>query len=157
MLTSPAPIALGRSDPVQLGPKSIEARLDATGVGAPETAARAAPIAAPDQPGNTARLRDGETAETTDRDLPAEDSPTGPPPAFRETPLERAGRVMLSPENPSDAEMPKETQSLPDDAKAPPSEPTTVPPTPTQQAQTEFARAQVIDAGRATTRLEITI
>lgn len=44
------------------------------------------------------RLRDQETAERSGRqETPTTDAPTGPPPAFEETPLQRASRVIFDP------------------------------------------------------------
>ena len=43
------------------------------------------------------RLRDQETAERSAREVPASDAPTGPPPSFEETPLQRASRVIFDP------------------------------------------------------------
>jgi len=43
------------------------------------------------------RLREQETSERTERESPASDSPTGPPPSFEETPLQRASRVIFDP------------------------------------------------------------
>ncbi len=63
-------------------------------------------IQAPEQSSVVARLRDQETAENTDRKFPPVDRPTGPPPTFEETPLERQARVAL---NPPDVEFEPET------------------------------------------------
>lgn len=43
------------------------------------------------------RLRDQENAERSARVPPTGDGPTGPPPSFEETPLQRASRVIFDP------------------------------------------------------------
>ncbi|MEQ9054855.1 MAG: hypothetical protein RLO38_09170 [Roseovarius confluentis] len=54
-------------------------------------------IDAPTQSAVTPRLRDQEMAEHSDRLLQGADDPTGPPPAFDESPLKRQARVALKP------------------------------------------------------------
>lgn len=54
-------------------------------------------IQAAEQSSVAPRLRDQETAERTERALPAKDDPTGPPPTFEESPLERQARVAFDP------------------------------------------------------------
>ena len=49
------------------------------------------------QAGVAPRLRDQENAERSPRTGPAGDGPTGPTPAFEETPLQRAARVIFDP------------------------------------------------------------
>jgi hypothetical protein len=60
----------------------------------PETASA---VRAPDQLTVAPRLRDQETAERSERELTDKKAPTGPPPAFEESPLERQARVALDP------------------------------------------------------------
>lgn len=154
MFTSPGPLPLGSTDPVQFGPKTSIGSAHTTGAKAPETDGKPVTIAPADQAERSARLRDGEKTETTDRnDPPALDSPTGPPPAFRETPLERAERLSFAAN--ADAAPPDgaKADAIEDDR----AEPLPVPPSPTQKAESDFARLQIIDAGRPVPRLEITI
>lgn len=54
-------------------------------------------VDAPEQTAVAPRLRDQETSEQRER-LPSDrDGPTGPPPAFEESPLERQARIALDP------------------------------------------------------------
>lgn len=153
MLTSAAPLPLGNSDPVQPGSKPAATRMD--GGGAAETKSKTAPVAPPSEAAKSARLRDNETSETTERenprDLPALDSPTGPPPAFRETPLERAGRLILNPDVP-DRTPETTTEDVEKAAIAP-----DVPPTPTQRAETDFSLQQSLNSGPTKPSVEVTI
>ena len=178
MLTSVGPLPLGSTETNQVGPSKTDNRgsTATTGVGATEAKDINAKIAAPEQAGDTARLRDGETAESTartseKRDLPALDSPTGPPPAFLETPLERAGRLRLEPAQAPEAREPKiiaaanepdgpnGAQSLEDvesEARAALGADTVeVPPSSTQKAETDFSMVQTIEAGRPVPKLEV--
>ena len=112
-----------------------------------------------DAAGQTAvapRLRDQETTERSNR-LPAKhDAPTGPPPAFDESLLERRSRTALDP-----PEIIEQTKSAPpsgdtDTDEEPPASPvaitTDTPPTPSEKAEAGFAETRAIsdDAKLAT-------
>lgn len=110
-------------------------------------------VAAPEQAAITARLRNQEDAEHTERDRPAKDAPTGPPPAFKETPLQRQARIALETELQEDVEAvkrdgddriadeaPRETQPGAASDATQPAGP--APPTPTQKAETAFAETR---------------
>lgn len=75
-------------------------------------------VSAPDQAAIAPRLRNQETAERTARTPQAKDSPTGPPPSFEESPLERQARVAFDPPN---------HPRPPEPMQAPPAEASTVP------------------------------
>ena len=54
-------------------------------------------IDAPKQTAAAPRIRDQETADRSNRRPGAREAPAGPPPAFKESPLERQARVALDP------------------------------------------------------------
>ena len=111
-------------------------------------------LQAPEQTSVTPRLRDQETAERTDRSYEATDKPTGPPPTFEETPLERQARVALDPQvenldfDQADATAQPvsddpaigteaEISPLPDDQPDPP-------PTPSEKAEVSFSETRTL-------------
>lgn len=104
-------------------------------------------VQAAEQSAVAPRLRDQETAETTDRDVPTKDAPTGPPPSFEESPLERQARVALDPPEKSEAanaeDAPPPTRDEERSATTQ-EEPKAVepPPTPTERAEVSFAETQ---------------
>ncbi|MDA8586900.1 hypothetical protein N9L47_11675 [Rhodobacteraceae bacterium] len=73
-------------------------------------------IQAPEQSSVVARLRDQEKSESTDRAAQVKERPAGPPPSFKETPLERRARVALEP--PEVPEVPDETDAALESAVA---------------------------------------
>lgn len=73
-------------------------------------------ITAPVQSGAVARLRDQETTERTGRTPSTKDAPTGPPPSFEESPLERQARVAF---DPPDTDMTDDVQQPETDATKP--------------------------------------
>lgn len=106
-------------------------------------------VKAAEQAAIAARLRDQERAETTDRTPPWKDEPTGPPPAFRESPLERQARVALEPPQVPEAPAPKtEAQANPaeDREAAPEAEAQDIdpPPTRTERAEASFAETRTL-------------
>lgn len=153
MLTSAAPLPMGSSDPVQPGLKPAVTRFE--GGGAAETKSKATPVAPPAEAAKTARLRDKETSETTDRDsqrdLPSLNSPTGPPPAFKETPLERAGRLVF------DTSLAERDQAADASASGPRDPVRELTPTPTQRAETDFSFQQSLNLGPPKPTVELTI
>jgi len=105
-------------------------------------------VKAAEQSAVSARLRDQEKAEQTDRNLPVEDSPTGPPPTFEESPLERQARLAFEP-----------VESQPEPATASPGmvelntaapgsagvdKATDPPPTPRDRAEVSFAETRTL-------------
>ena len=78
-------------------------------------------VKAAEQSSVAPRLRDQETAERTERAEPR-DLPTGPPPSFEETPLERQARVALDPPEPTEA-APVEAEAEPVEAPEAEAEP----------------------------------
>lgn len=113
-------------------------------------------VTAPEQSAIAPRLRDQETTERSERAPLAKDAPTGPPPTFVESPLERQARVVFDP--PDLNAMPQKSEAVPQieaeprgeetgpspeppvgapeaNAEAPPQDP---PPTPTERAEASF-------------------
>lgn len=111
-------------------------------------------VTAPDQAAVAPRLRDQETAERTERAPQAKDAPTGPPPAFKESPLERQARIAFDP--PEVPTLPEPVARDVPNAVAAPSEtdlgqsrleaapPADPPPTPTERAEASFAETRTI-------------
>lgn len=124
-------------------------------------------VAAPDQTAVAPRLRDQENLERTERPAQLVDAPTGPPPAFEESPLERQARVAFEPpEIPSDAPEAKEptpeASSESDESskpmalekleEAPQQEP---PPTRTERAEASFAETKSLSETREPATLDL--
>lgn len=121
-------------------------------------------VDAPEQSAVAPRLRDQETAERTDRLPPDTDRPTGPPPAFEESPLERQARVALDPpDTPPEAAPPVQDTpgnatettareiSLPgDDTKD-----TAPPPTPRERAEVSFAETRTMSEPREAAAFDV--
>ncbi len=120
-------------------------------------------VTAPDQTAVAPRLRDQETAERTERAPQAKDAPTGPPPSFEESPLERQARVVFDPPDAKpdpafdiradvkvteDDGPPKE----PDAQAQPPADP---PPTPTERAEASFAETKTISTAKAPATVDV--
>lgn len=122
-------------------------------------------IQAPDQSSVAPRLRDQETAESTDRSTLDDTKPAGPPPTFEETPLERQARVALDPaeilgESPEQSAPPEtfsgktegQHNNVPDDVPEIGPEKTSdnapaladPPPTPTEKAEASFSETRAI-------------
>ncbi len=109
-------------------------------------------VQAAEQSSVAPRLRDQETAERTDRSMPTKDNPTGPPPTFEESPLERNARVAFDPpEQAPPAETPRASEARDDGQPveeanknaAPVSEaPQDPPPTPTEKAEASFTETR---------------
>ncbi len=124
-------------------------------------------VTAPEQTAVAPRLRDQETAERTERALPANDTPTGPPPTFEESPLERQARVAFDPPEPTPADVAPEPAVVPADqpdapedvpelavsGEAPPADP---PPTPSEKAEASFAETRTISTPREPSTVNIT-
>lgn len=114
-------------------------------------------VKAAEQTPVAARLRDQEKAETTDRSA---DAPTGPPPAFEESPLERQARVAFDPPEP-DAQgktLPEdELTALPPEGRDVERVTPEPPPSRTERAETSFAETRSLSAGKepATVDLEV--
>lgn len=101
-------------------------------------------IDAPEQAAVLPRLRDQETSEQSAR-LPRDaDKPTGPPPAFDESPLERQARVALEPEDvrPDPGAPPEETP--PQTRRREAAELAPPPPGPRERAEVSFAETRAI-------------
>lgn len=120
-------------------------------------------VDAPDQAAVAPRLRDQETSERTDRVQADRDSPTGPPPAFEESPLERQARVALdppetpnTPDAPPDAELPETETARPDSNRQ-----TDVngdidpPPTRRERAEVSFAVTRTLSEPREPAALDV--
>ena len=111
-------------------------------------------LQAPEQSSVAPRLRDQETAERTDRSDPAIDRPTGPPPTFEETPLERQARVALDPpvetlDNGPTTPVPQPVADDPvSNAEADPAplreDQPDPPPTPTEKAEASFSETRTL-------------
>ena len=113
-------------------------------------------VTAPEQSAVAPRLRDHETADHTDRTSATKDAPTGPPPAFEESPLERQARVAFDPpETPPEpafdlladnAVVAKPDEGKEESAPEPNMPDTRVapPPTPTERAEASFAETKTL-------------
>lgn len=123
-------------------------------------------VTAPEQTAVAPRLRDQETAERSERALPANDTPTGPPPTFEESPLERQVRVAFDPPEPeaaNDAPAPAakaEVRDTPEDlpeltvsGEAPPADP---PPTPAEKAEASFAETRTMSKPHEPSTVNVT-
>ena len=113
----------------------------------------ASAVRAPDQLTAAPRLRDQETAERSERHLADKKAPTGPPPAFEESPLERQARVALDPPDVApepEAEVEVSSVDEPDnvsgDDAADDGEMAEIdpPPTPRERAEVSFTETRAI-------------
>ena len=100
------------------------------------------------------RLRDQERAESSTRIVSWKDAPTGPPPAFEESPLERQARVALDPPEEADAPARAKDATVAPEAsvddvstRAAPDH-VDPPPTPTERAEASFSETRTISAPR---------
>ena len=127
----------------------------------PETASAAR---APENVSVAPRLRGQETAERSERELSDTKAPTGPPPSFEESPLERQARVALDP--PDLAPEPKTGVEVtavdePDDAPgkdaADDADPTRIdpPPTPRERAEVSFSETRAIAVPTDSTSVDV--
>ena len=117
-------------------------------------------IQAAEQSAVAPRLRDQETADRSERSVPGKDTPTGPPPSFEESPLERQARVAFDPPEatpppvPEAAPVKDKAIEAPDDHQG--SEvshdagkaPIDPPPTPTERAEVSFAETRTLATAR---------
>ena len=122
-------------------------------------------VQAAEQSSVAPRLRDQETAERTERSTPAKDDPTGPPPSFEESPLERQARVAFDPpeqappareqadvapvDDGSDEPRPPEA---PAKAEVAPQEP---PPTRTEKAEASFTETRSMATAREPATVDV--
>lgn len=151
------PVTPSTSARVHASPETARASV---GEAAPSNVklATASAVTAPEQIVVAPRLRDQETAERTERAAPAKDSPTGPPPSFEESPLERQARVALDPPDvkarpafdvvPTAAakETDAETEEIRADDRSGTARDEAVdpPPTPTERAEAGFAETRML-------------
>ncbi len=126
-------------------------------------------VTAPDQTAVAPRLRDQETAERTERAAPENDTPTGPPPTFEESPLERQARTALEPPEPAVepafdltpvVSVTKEASG--DDAEDEPEiakaeAPADPPPSPSERAEASFAQTKTLAAAKEPATLDVEI
>ena len=120
-------------------------------------------VDAPEQAAIAPRLRDQETAERSDRRVVDRDSPTGPPPAFEESPLERQARVALDPpEAPGETVVsskapPAQTNAGEDGPKPSAEEIKDIdpPPTPRERAEVSFAETRTLSEPREPASLDV--
>lgn len=126
------------------------------------TAETAVAVDASEQAAVAPRLRDQETAEQSDRQPLDKDRPTGPPPAFEESPLERQARVALEPPvipdesgttDPSELAIPVDQPSS--TGMEPENEPMEPPPTRTEKAEASFAETKTISEPRESSSLDL--
>lgn len=124
-------------------------------------------VTAPDQTAVAPRLRDQETAERTERAAPEKDAPTGPPPTFEESPLERQARVAFDPPEPkvepaydlAPAVAAPETvpgieiENAPKIAQA--EAPPDPPPTKSERAEASFAETKTMASPREPARVDV--
>lgn len=175
---SPAGVVVKSAQPVtsQAALRNIMPQApETTRASAGETAAAnvraesAQAIEASDQTAVAPRLRDQETAERTCREQPARDTPTGPPPAFEESPLERQARVAL--DLPADDTPPPPVAREPEQArpadgtrsdvrtsepeKEPAEDRIDPPPSPTERAEASFAETRTMAGPREPARFDL--
>lgn len=123
-------------------------------------------VTAPEQAAVAPRLRDQETAEQTDRAPVSKDAPTGPPPTFEESPLERQARVAFDPpEAPVEPAFDLRPDVQVEDADRPIAEdeadlkaldaPPDPPPTPTARAEASFAETKTLATPRDQTIVDV--
>lgn len=161
---APKPVAPGIQQAAQKTPQSHAPEAARSSAG--ETAAgslraeTARAVDASKQAVVAPRLRDQDTAERTERALTDRDAPTGPPPAFEESPLERQARVALEPPEilpeTEHREAPEadavhfsqdETEVQKKDVEPPP--------TPREKAEVSFAETRSIAAPRSSGSIDI--
>lgn len=110
-------------------------------------------VTPPEQSAVVPRLRDEENWDQTERDLPNKDDPTGPPPAFEESPLQRQARVSLDPTEAStppelttepvgESVKPETKDRMPAQILAAATDPVETPPTPSERAEISFAETR---------------
>ncbi|RZW07275.1 MAG: hypothetical protein EX266_06545 [Rhodobacteraceae bacterium] len=111
-------------------------------------------IDAPEQSAVLPRLRDQETAEQDTRPAHDRDAPTGPPPSFDESPLERQKRVAFEPAplSPDRAGTPSPDGEM-EVANAP--EEAAPPPDPRERAEVSFAETRAISEPREAPELDL--
>lgn len=120
-------------------------------------------VTAPDQTAVAPRLRDQETAERTNRTPHTKDAPTGPPPSFEESPLERQARVIFDPPDtkpdpafdfaPAAKTTEGESQPAEEQPRAePPADP---PPTPTERAEASFAETRTLSTAKEPATVDV--
>lgn len=120
-------------------------------------------VDAPEQAAIAPRLRDQETAERSERQATDRDSPTGPPPAFEESPLERQARVALDPpDKPSESIMPSKAVPEKPNSKADETllaagqtKDVDPPPTPRERAEVSFAETRTLSEPREPATLDV--
>lgn len=121
-------------------------------------------IDAPEQSAVAPRLRDQETAEQSQRQPPDKDTPTGPPPAFEESPLERQARVALDPPEAKaerDAPPAEDATRMPETSRTAGREPADTagdiapPPTPRERAEVSFAETRTLSEPREAASFDV--
>lgn len=120
-------------------------------------------IQAAEQSAVAPRLRDQEKAETSNRETPAKDAPTGPPPSFEESPLERQARVAFDPpeaepgSKPEDSAEPAPAEDTPSRSASEQGETARKdpPPTPTERAETSFAETQSLAEPKEPAKVDV--
>ena len=122
-------------------------------------------IQAAEQSSVAPRLRDQETAERTERSVPAKDDPTGPPPTFEESPLERQARVAFDPPEPTQkADVPVEVETVDPALEGPGTEegdepveaaPQDPPPTRTEKAEASFTETRTIAVSKEPATVDV--
>lgn len=143
--------------PEPQAPRASAGEGAATG-GSPETARAVDPGT---QVAVAPRLRDQETAERSDRHRMPKDGPTGPPPAFKETPLQRRARTALDPpEMPPPPDRPAAGRAAVPEREPPPEatgerEPDEAPPSSRERAEVGLAETRAILQAPAPPRLDV--
>lgn len=143
----PAVSSVGATSVQPVGPGNAarsSLSLNASSTGEPGASnvrlATSVAVTAPEQTAVAPRLRDQETTERTERSTPPTDAPTGPPPAFDESPLERQARVVFDPPDMIVAQQDEPEQS--GQGFGPESEQPDPPPAPRDRAEIGFAEAR---------------
>jgi hypothetical protein len=168
-LKTAQPPSLNSADRAAPAPASEAPRASAgEGTAARVTLLSVSAVTAPDQSAVAPRLRDQETTERTERSRLPKDTPTGPPPAFEESPLERQARVAFDPPSaepdpqipsalnaaaiPGDddgSETGEETEIVMVEAPAEP------PPTPSERAEASFAETRALSTPKEPTTIDV--
>ena len=120
-------------------------------------------IQAAEQSSVAPRIRDQETIETTDRADPPKDDPTGPDPAFKESPLERQARVVFDPPDLTEAPTRPATQADTRETDTREADPSLeaaevtidAPPTPTEKAEAGFTETVAMAESKEPSTLDM--
>ncbi|MCG6883258.1 MAG: hypothetical protein LJE62_05830 [Silicimonas sp.] len=117
-------------------------------------------VTSPEQSAVAPRLRDQENAEQSNRADLRKDVPTGPPPAFDESPLERQARLAFDPpehpvEGPSRDSASIEAGDAPEDVESDAGYTIEPPPTRSERAEASFAETRNLALSRELSTVDV--